>query len=193
MSSDNHTDTTITDAEQQLLLQLARESIEYGLQHQHEIALSTDEHPPQLQEQRATFVTLHLNHQLRGCIGTLEAYQPLVLDVAHNAYAAAFNDPRFMPVTQNEANNLEIHISILNPAEELRFSSEQELIDQIRPAVDGLIMQDGGRKGTFLPSVWEQLAEPKEFVCHLKRKAGLPVDYWSDTLRVWRYTTTSFP
>lgn len=193
MSSDNQTETTITDAEQQLLLQLARESIEYGLQHQHEIALSADNYPPQLQEQRATFVTLHLNNQLRGCIGTLEAYQPLVLDVAHNAYAAAFNDPRFMPVTQSEVNKLEIHISILNPAEQLRFGSEQELIGQIRPGVDGLIMQDGRSRGTFLPSVWEQLTGPKEFIHHLKLKAGLPADYWSESLRVWRYTTTAFP
>ncbi len=193
MCSDKPTETTISAADQQQLLQLARESIEYRLQHNHEISIRTGDYPPELQQERATFVTLHLNNQLRGCIGTLEAYQALVLDVAHNAYAAAFTDPRFIPVTQSEVNNLEIHISILNPAEEMHFESEQDLIDQIRPNIDGLIIQDDGRRGTFLPSVWEQLVEPREFIHHLKLKAGLPASHWSNTLQVWRYTTTSFP
>ncbi len=194
MCSDKQTEKTISAADrQQLLLKLARESIEYRLQHNYEISIRIGDYPPELQQERATFVTLHLKNQLRGCIGTLEAYQPLVLDVAHNAYAAAFTDPRFMPVTQSEVTELEIHISILNPAEEMHFESEQDLIDQLRPDIDGLIMQDGNRRGTFLPSVWEQLAEPREFIHHLKLKAGLPASHWSDTLQVWRYTTTSFP
>ena len=189
MSSDN----SLTTDQQNLLLEVARESIRYGVEHQQEQTLSLGNYDSALQQQRATFVTLHLNHQLRGCIGTLEAHQPLVLDVAHNAHAAASTDPRFMPVTASELDNLEIHISILNPSEELEFDSEQDLIRQIRPGIDGLIMQDEHNRGTFLPSVWEQLPDPTEFIQHLKLKAGLPVNHWSDTLKVWRYTSNSFP
>ncbi len=189
MSSDN----PLSIENQNLLLEVARASICYGVQHQHEQTLSLDDFEPALQQQRASFVTLHLNHELRGCIGTLEAYQPLVLDVAHNAYAAAFTDPRFMPVTADELDSLELHISIINPSEEMQFKSEQDLIKQIRPGIDGLIMQDERNRGTFLPSVWEQLPDPTQFIQHLKLKAGLPANFWSASLRVWRYTTISFP
>ena len=145
-----------------------------------------------LQQIRATFVTLEIDGELRGCIGTLEAHQALVNDVAYNAHAAAFSDPRFFPLSEKEYPRLDIHISILTPAEPMRFSSENDLIAQLRPGVDGLILQDGNHRGTFLPSVWEQLPEAKQFFTHLKRKAGLPMDYWTDSLQVYRYTTESF-
>lgn len=123
----------------------------------------------------------------------LEACRPLAEDVAANAAAAAFADPRFPPLTKNEFEKLEIHISVLSPPEELSFSSEEDVLNQIRPGIDGLILQDGFYRGTFLPSVWEELPEKKDFWMHLKLKAGLPVTYWSDTVRVFRYTTEYFP
>ena len=144
---------------------------------------------PELLEERATFVTLEIEGQLRGCIGMLEACRPLAEDIAENAFAAAFHDPRFPPVSPAELDALEISISVLSPPEEMVFSSEEDLLEQIRPGVDGLILQEGLRKGTFLPSVWEQLPEKEAFFEHLKQKAGLSPSYWSDTLRVFRYTT----
>jgi AmmeMemoRadiSam system protein A len=116
----------------------------------------------------------------------------VVTDVAENAFAAAFRDPRFPPLTQAELQGLEIHLSILTPAQPLEFSSEDELIAQLRPGVDGLILEDEGQRGTFLPSVWESLSEPASFLRNLKIKAGLSADHWSPSLQVERYTTESF-
>jgi len=149
--------------------------------------------PAELNERRATFVTLTIGGQLRGCIGMLEACRPLAEDVAANACAAAFEDPRFPPLTKKEFEKLEIHISVLSPPEELNFSSEEDVLRQIRPGIDGLILQDGFHRGTFLPSVWEELPQKELFWAHLKLKAGLPADYWSDTVRVFHYTTEYFP
>jgi len=193
MPSDNPALPMINEKLQQTLLSVARQSILHGLQHGQPIPLQPDNYPSELQQQRASFVTLNIDGQLRGCIGTLEAHRPLVIDVAHNAFAAALTDPRFLPLSQAEFEPLEIHISILNPAEAMTFASEQDLISQLRPGIDGLIMQLAQQRGTFLPSVWQQLPKPDQFVQHLKLKTGLPADYWSADLRIWRYTTTSFP
>jgi AmmeMemoRadiSam system protein A len=177
---------------QQILLKIARDAIFQGLvsaQDRPGIGII----PAELTEKRATFVTLTIGGHLRGCIGMLEACRPLAEDVEENARAAAFEDPRFPPLTENEFKRLEIHISVLSPPEELKFLSEKDILDQIRPGVDGLILQDGFRRGTFLPSVWQELPEKKLFLAHLKQKAGLSANYWSDTLRVFRYTTDCFP
>jgi uncharacterized protein len=176
------------EADKKQLLDLARASIQYGLEHGNPIAVTLGNYPAHLQEQRACFVTLQIDHQLRGCIGSLEAHRPLVEDVADNAYAAAFRDPRFAPVSEIEYPQLQYHISVLNPPEPMSFTSEQDLLNQIRPGIDGLVLSDRGYRGTFLPSVWESLPTAQEFLSHLKQKAGLPSDYWSDTLRVDRYT-----
>ena len=133
-------------------------------------------------------MTLHLHGNLRGCIGSLEAFRPLLIDVAENAYAAAFEDPRFDPLSVEEFGELEISISILSPSEPITFSSEEDLLQKIRPGIDGLILIEGRRRSTFLPAVWEDLPNPKDFLAHLKLKAGLPVDYWSNSLQVRRYT-----
>ena len=178
---------------QQLLLEIARDAINCGLRKSAGRATSPGELPSELKEKRATFVTLTIGGQLRGCIGMLEACRPLAEDVAANACAAAFEDPRFPPLAKNEFEKLEIHISVLSPPKEISFSSEEEVLSQIRPGVDGLILQEGFHRGTFLPSVWEELPEKKIFWAHLKLKAGLPTNYWSDTLRVFRYTTEYFP
>lgn len=176
----------------QILLKVAADSIAHGLTRDRALEVAPADFPAQLQALRASFVTLTIDGVLRGCIGTLEARRPLVHDVADNAYAAAFRDPRFTPVRTLELERLQIHISILSPPEPLSFSSEDELLAQLTPGVDGLILEEGASHGTFLPSVWESLPDPRDFIVHLKRKAGLAPDYWSNTLRVKRYTTESF-
>jgi len=184
---------TLTSLQREALLDLAAEAIDHQLTHQQLLAVSHSDYDEVLQTKRGTFVTLHLQRQLRGCIGNLEAHQSLVKDIAYNAQAAAFQDPRFSPVTAYEAKQLDIHISVLSPAEEMQFSSEQDLIVQLRSGVDGLILEEGEiHRGTFLPSVWQQLPSPVAFLKHLKQKAYLPADYWSETLRVYRYTAESF-
>jgi AmmeMemoRadiSam system protein A len=115
-----------------------------------------------------------------------------VQDVADHAFAAAFEDPRFLPVQKEELPELQIHISVLSPSEPLHFSSEEELLAQLRPGVDGLILHLGQRRATFLPAVWKSLPDPYTFLVQLKQKAGLPIDFWSDELQVERYTTDSF-
>lgn len=178
---------SLTKENQQRLLNLAKQSIQHGLQTGQAITINLDDFPAELTQQRATFVTLQINHQLRGCIGMLEAVRPLAEDIAENAFSAAFKDPRFPPLKTDELGNLDIHLSILTPAEPMSFSSEQDLISQLQPGIDGLILEEGHRRGTFLPSVWESLPNPEQFLQHLKQKAGLPRDYWSKNIRVYRY------
>ena len=185
---------SLSNNDRKTLLHVANQAIEYGLQThgRKELALNPQDYSDALQQLRATFVTLQIDGELRGCIGTLEAHQPLVCDIAHNAHAAAFSDPRFHPLSEPEYPGIEIHISILSPASPMDFSSENDLISQLRPGIDGLILQEGIYKGTFLPSVWESLPDAKQFFAHLKRKAGLPMDHWSESVQVYRYTTESF-
>jgi AmmeMemoRadiSam system protein A len=179
--------TSLTEPQRQLLLNIAKDSIAEGLKSGKPLRIKLENYAEQLTVLRATFVTLEIKQRLRGCIGMLEAVRPLVLDVAENAFAAAFRDPRFPPLSAEEAAKLAIHLSILSPSTPLVFTSEQDLIAQLRPGVDGLIMEEGGRRGTFLPAVWQSLPEPKQFLQHLKQKTGLPLQYWSETLKVSRY------
>jgi uncharacterized protein len=174
------------------LLDLARRSIAHGLDRGTPLRVDPGDYSEPLQAHRASFVTLHLHGALRGCIGHLEAVQPLVRDVAENAFAAAFRDPRFPPLSRQELTGLAVHISVLTPPQPMTFGSEADLLSQIRPGIDGLILAEGPARGTFLPSVWESLPEPRDFLNHLKRKAGLPADHWSDRVRVQRYTTEPF-
>jgi uncharacterized protein len=180
---------SLTKVQRQLLLALAKASIQNGLLTGRPITVDWAACPAEFKEKTATFVTLHVNHQLRGCIGALEAIRPLAEDIAHNAFSAAFKDSRFPPLQAGEFKDLEIHLSILSPAEPVALTSEQDLITKLRPGIDGLILQEGHRRGTFLPSVWGQLTKPQEFLQHLKLKAGLAPDYWSDKIRVYRYQT----
>lgn len=174
------------------LLDLAAASIRHGLRHHTPLTPEVTGYPEPLREPRACFVTLRIDGELRGCIGSLEAYQALVLDVAHNAFAAAFRDPRFSPLHEAEFPALEIHISVLSPPTPLQFLDETDLLRQLRPGVDGLILTVQGHRGTFLPSVWESLPRPEVFFNQLKRKAGLREDFWSPDIQVQRYTTESF-
>jgi uncharacterized protein len=179
--------------EQELLLKLVDDAIKYGIEHGKVMPVNPTDYPPHLAAPGACFVTLEIDGQLRGCIGSLIAHRPLVVDIAHNAFAAAFEDPRFDALTSEEYPRLTKHLSILSKPAPMSFTSEEDLLAQIRPNIDGLILSDNGYRGTFLPSVWEQLPEPKEFLQHLKMKAGLPPDYWSDTIKVERYTTEQMP
>jgi len=181
--------TDISTEEKAILLDIARQSIAHGLQHSHALHINPKDYRPLLQSQGASFVTLHLNQQLRGCIGTLEAYQPLINDVSEHAYAAAFKDPRFTAVNATELPLLEIHISVLTPAQPMQFSSEADLIRQLNPGIDGLILEDEQHRGTFLPSVWEALPEAGDFLSQLKIKAGMNRNDWHPGIRVSRYKT----
>lgn len=182
----------LSEAHRKQLHELARNAIAYGLEHGRAPDIDLTGFDAELRHKQATFVTLHRNRQLRGCIGILQPLRPLAADVAYNAWAAAFSDSRFMPLRQDEFEDLDIHISILGTPETIAFDSEQNLVEQIRPGIDGLILEDGDHKGTFLPSVWEQLTSRHAFLEHLKQKAGLPRDYWSDTLKIQRYTVEDF-
>lgn len=182
---------SFTEPQGKILLDVAKASIEHGLAHRSPLTVNPLDYPPPLREVRASFVTLTIHHQLRGCIGTLTAIRPLISDVAYHAHAAAFSDPRFAPLQHSELRHLEIHISVLSLPAPLHFTSEADLLHQLRPGIDGLILKDGPHIGTFLPSVWESLPNPRDFLQHLKQKAGLSPTYWSNTLTIQRYTTES--
>jgi AmmeMemoRadiSam system protein B/AmmeMemoRadiSam system protein A len=166
------------------LLKLARNAIAQGL------SLPTQPEPNTdgLNEPGATFVTLTRRGQLRGCIGSLEARQPLLEDVRQNALAAAFRDSRFPPVTAEEFDQLRVAVSLLSPQQPIQFSDEADALSQLRPHIDGVVFEYGTYRSTFLPQVWEQLPQPWQFMAHLKRKAGLPQDFWSPEIRLYRYT-----
>lgn len=185
-------DFSLSPEDKTRLLSIANESIEHGLRHHRALPINVAEFSFNLQVPRAVFVTLNIHDDLRGCIGTLEADRPLVHNVAYYAYSAAFADPRFPPVTWLEFPRLEIHISILSDLAPLPCDSEDDLRRQVRPGIDGLLLDAGGHRGTLLPSVWEDIPQPAEFIRRLKMKAGLAPDYWSPQLRIQRYTTMQF-
>lgn len=184
--------TPLDESQQRRLLQLALASIRHGLAHGSALTPRLEDYPAELRDKAATFVTLHLQEELRGCIGNLEPRAPLVASIAENAWSAAFRDPRFSPLQAQELEGLDIHISILSPAKPMEICSEAELLEQLRPGIDGLILEETGRRATFLPSVWEELPRPRDFVRALKRKAGIPAEHWSDQMRASRYQSHAF-
>ncbi len=186
-------DPVLIQENQAALLQVADASIEYGLCYHQPLPVAPADYPAPLQMPRAVFVTLTLHSTLRGCVGTLDSGQPLVVNTAKYAYAAAFSDTRFSPLTRDEYSGLNIHISLLSALETLPCSSENDLLAKIRPGLDGLLLEEGGYRGTLLPSVWQDIPEPREFLRRLKMKAGLPPGYWSQQLQVRRYTAQSIP
>lgn len=171
------------DALGRQLLALARNAIEHRLRGIPEAAAAD----PALAAPGAVFVTLTQGGELRGCIGSLEAWRPLAEDVRENACAAAFRDPRFPPLAADELPRTRVEVSLLTPAEPVAFADEADALRQLRPGKDGIVFECGGRRATFLPQVWEQLPEPARFLGQLKRKAGLPGDFWSDDVRLSRY------
>lgn len=179
----------INQQDSKILLHAAKNCIEHGITYGLPSEIKLTDYPETLQKKQASFVTLHKHKQLRGCIGSLQASMPLIADVVKNAFMAAFRDPRFVPVTTIEIPEIELDISVLSIPEPINFTSEADLIQQIRPGIDGLILRDQNSSGTFLPSVWEQIPDPNSFLKHLKQKAGLPPDYWSENIQIERYTT----
>lgn len=181
-------ESSYDSVEKHCLLHVARDSILCGLEVGHALAINARKYSSALQKPRATFVTLEWGGELRGCVGTFEATSSLVENVAYNAYAAAFSDPRFTPLRAPELAGLSLHIAVLNPPEMMRADSEADLLRQLRPGIDGLIIEEDQCRGTFLPSVWETLPNPRHFLRNLKIKAGLSKNYWSDKIKVQRYT-----
>ncbi len=166
------------------LLALARASIAQALG----LPRTESDLPSWVLEPGACFVTLTQDGQLRGCIGSLAAHRPLGDDVRANAVAAALRDPRFPALTVAELARTQVEVSVLSPMQPLSFNSEAEALAQLRPHIDGVVLEYGGHRGTFLPQVWEQLPTPTAFMAQLKRKAGLRADFWADGVRLQRYT-----
>lgn len=171
------------------LLKIAAASIGNGMTKASPLIPGLETLPPALAADGACFVTLKLDGELRGCIGTVEARRPLAQDVAENAFASAFRDPRFPPVTPGEMTLLEVSISVLGPPAPMTVGGEEDLLAQLRPGIDGLIIEDRGRRALFLPSVWKQLPDPRRFLDHLKAKAGMPAGAMTKNLQAWRFIT----
>ncbi len=152
----------------------------------------SDEHAPWLQELGACFVTLMQDGKLRGCIGSLEAQRSLLMDVKSNAVSAALHDPRFAPLRPAEFDETHIEISLLSPRLAMAAQDEVDALAQLRPGIDGIVFEYGYYHSTFLPQVWQELPLPHQFLAMLKRKAGLPADFWAEGIKLSRYTVTKW-
>lgn len=183
------TDESLNDRQGGLLLAIARNAISQALGVAYP---APDANAAWLAVPGACFVTLTRQGELRGCIGSLEAHRSLLADVRHNAVAAALQDPRFAPLTAAELARTRIEVSLLSATEPIQFSDEGDALAQLRPGVDGVVFEFGYHRSTFLPQVWEQLPQPRQFMAQLKRKAGLPADFWSDEARLSRYTVSKW-
>lgn len=182
----------LSENDQQELLSLARESIRVQLVLQRDLHIDETVFSPALQQCAASFVTLRIKDKLRGCIGATRATEPLVKDVVHHASASAFDDPRFPPLTLEEEAEISIEISVLSTPTPLIFSNEKSLLQALSPGKDGLILEVGAHRSTFLPNVWNSLPNRTDFLAQLKLKADLAADFWSDDLKAWRYETYQF-
>jgi AmmeMemoRadiSam system protein A len=183
----------LTDFEKQTLLRLAREAMESGVRGEKLPPLDKASLTPSLLEQGASFVTLTVHGELRGCIGALEAYQPLVDDVREHAVAAALEDPRFPPVREDELSRIQIEVSRLTPPHPLEYSDSRDLVAKLRPHVDGVILKSDFRRATFLPQVWEKLPKAEDFLDHLCSKMGARSNLWRTTkLQVFIYQVEEF-
>lgn len=145
-----------------------------------------------LEERGACFVTLTQDGELRGCIGTLQAHRSLLADIKGNAVSAALHDPRFVPLSADEFDATAVEVSLLSPTQVMEVRDEADALAQLRAGVDGVVFEYGGYRSTFLPQVWEQLPQPHQFMAQLKRKAGLPADFWAEGIRLSRYTVTKW-
>ena len=171
-----------------ILLPIARAEISRVLN----VPSSADDTAPWLAEFGACFVTLTQDGELRGCIGSLQAHRPLLADVKSNAVSAALHDPRFTPLTVEELDITTVEISLLSESLEMRVRDEADALAQLRPDIDGIIFEYGRYRSTFLPQVWESLARPRDFLAMLRRKAGLPDDFWAEGVKLSRYSVTKW-
>ncbi len=174
----------MTSAQGEILLPIARAAISQALN----VPRTADESAPWLAERAACFVTLTQQGELRGCIGTLEAHRTLLDDVKSNAVSAAFHDPRFAPLRAYELPGTRVEVSVLSAPEPMSFRDEADALAQLRPHEDGIVLEYGLRRSTFLPQVWEQLPEADAFLARLKQKAGLLPHFWADGIRLSRYS-----
>ena len=170
----------LTPEEGQLLLKTARQAIDHNLRGEIDPPLNLGEYPSNLAERGACFVTLTLNGVLRGCIGSIEITQPLIKDVQDRAIGAAFHDPRFPGIKLEELPDLQIEVSRLTRPEKLKYSTPEDLVNKLRPGIDGVILRQNFRRATFLPQVWEQLPDPDQFLGRLCVKMGLSTGAWLD-------------
>ena len=177
----------IKDRYSDFMLEICRDSIKAGLDNQ-QIAI-TSKVPPVFNQLGACFVTLNINGRLRGCIGSIVAHQPLIIDLAQHAYDSAFRDNRFPPLTKEEYEKIDISISLLSPPTKMQFKDEQDLLNKIIPFEDGIIIRDGGHQAVYLPSVWEQIPNKVDFLNNLKIKAGLAPNHFSSTFEAFKYST----
>ncbi len=185
-------DPETLEAHQGVLLRLAEQAIDHGLEGNHPPAVDVATYPPALQEPRSAFASLFDERgELRGCTGSIEPRLPLALEVSLNAFNAAFRDPRFPPLAPSERLGITCKLSVLSPLEPLPFTSEAELIRRLRPHTDGLVLESQQGQGTLLPAVWAHLPDPTEFFLALKRKAGLPLEGLPPDTRVFRYETVT--
>ena len=168
----------LTNEEKRTLLQIARQSLEAGVRGQKLPPLDPRSMSPHLQEWGASFVTLTINGNLRGCIGALEPYQPLAEDVREHAIAAALQDYRFPNVQPHELSQIEIEVSRLTIPVPLEYDTPEDLLGKLRPGIDGVLLRDGTRRATFLPQVWEKLPDPADFLDNMCYKMGAPSDLW---------------
>ncbi len=171
-----------------ILLYSARAAISRALKLTARVDESVDTSAHWLQQPGATFITLTQHGRLRGCIGSLQARQPLIENVRSNAVSAALHDTRFLPVTADELESIRIEVSLLSALQPIRFASEPDALKQLRPGMDGITLEYGNNRSTFLPQVWDSLPQPREFLAQLKVKAGLYADFWDDGVRLSRYT-----
>ncbi len=184
---------SLTRREQEILLSLAREAITQAAHRRELPSVELEKLPAALQQHGASFVTLTKHGELRGCIGSLEAVRPLALDVRENALAAAFRDPRFSPLGPDELNDVRVEISVLSPPVRLEYKGAEDLIAKLRPGMDGVVIERGWNRATFLPQVWEKLPDPHQFLEHLCMKAYLPINaYRQPGLDVYTYQVEKF-
>jgi len=179
----------------ELLIALARHAIaaQLGIAGNAEAVKETDMNDHEwLQETAATFVTLTMYGQLRGCIGSLEAHRPLIDDVQANAVAAAFHDPRFSPLSRDEFDDVRVEVSVLSALEPIPAHNENMALSNIRRGVDGVVFKYGTHQATFLPQVWDQLPEPRQFMAHLKQKAGLSAGFWHPEVLLYKYQVSKY-
>lgn len=179
---------TLPEGAGAILLPLARAAIAARLG----VPTVSPQEPPWLAEPGACFVTLETAGRLHGCIGTVWARRALGEDVRANAAAAAVEDRRFAPLSPAELEDTVVEVSVLSPTSGVPSDTEAEALSALRPGVDGVVFECGGRRATLLPQVWATLPEPREFLAHLRVKAGFPSTFWSDQVRVSRYTVTEF-
>lgn len=179
---------TLNPAERDTVLQVAANAIQTQQVTGRALQIDPAKHTPTLQRETATFVTLLRDGQLRGCCGSVLPVEPLVVNVARSATAAAFHDPRFEPLMPRELPQLELHVSLLSHSLPIHYQDESDLLSQLRPETDGLILHYRPLQGVFLPAVWEHVPGRREFLNQLKIKAGLPPIFWSSEIRVQRFT-----